>query len=350
MRRATALILILVLIFGFSFSASSVTCDGYDEGYEWDSASVVLLLNGSGNCNVNQGIAKFLIDNSENAVYFCLILNDKLLEQGNTDSGFILYIGNNDYIEITAKGIEKHFDNYKYAFSGAMSVNENGGAFAEIKVGFKNGVPQKVKGKVSFIDYTGEPSDYCNFEIVNTEYSEPTAVSVYPTTAVVSTTKAENTTKVKTTKQKTTKRSTTKKTEKTKITTSKSKKTTNRKSSFDFDIDFPDIVLNESKTKAPKTETEQSAAEKKEDVNVTIYYVEKEVIISQVYVTSANVNSSFAAEQNPVVQVTEMMTESTNKTELINKGMKYKTLVAVICSLGFAGAVIWGVVGTKKKR
>ncbi len=349
MRRATALILILVLLFGFSFSASSVTFDGYDEGYEWDSASTVLLINGSGNCNVNQGIAKFLVDNSENAVYFCLILNDKLLEQGNTESGFILYIGNNDYIEITANGIEKQFDNYKYTFSGAMSINENGGAFAEIRVGFKNGVPQKVKGKVSFIDYAGEPSDYCNFEIINTEYSEPAAVTVCPTTAVMSTAKAEKTTKVKTTKPKTTKRVTTKKTEKPKSTTSKSKKTTNKKSSFDFDIDFPDIVFNEQKTKVPKTEKVQNETTEKDDVNVTIYYVEKEVIISQVYLTSADNHSVVAAEPISSVQITEITSETENKTEQINKGMQYKTLVAVICSLGFAGAVIWSVVSTKKK-
>ncbi len=357
MRRIIALTLILIFIFSFSFSAYSVKCDGYDDGYEWSSASTVSLINGESNCNINLGAARFLIENSENAVYICLILNDKDLEPGNSEAGFILYISSSDYVTITADGIKESYDNYKYTFSGAMTVNDNNSAFAELRVGFKEGVPAKICGKVRFIDYSGEPSDYCNFELINSEPSEPIAATVIPSTTVKDTPyketeKESKTTKVRTTKAKTTKNKTTRKATTKKSTTKKSTTKKNSGNGASIDIDFPDINVSLPKVQKTKAATEPDSVAQKPDNsddnrNVTIYYVEKEVIISNVYITSAN--STQPVEPTVTIIVSEEAVETQNFNESMRKGLSYKTLVAVLCSAVFVAFLIWTVKDSKNK-
>ena len=352
MRRIIAFTLILIITYLFSFNAYSVKCDGYDEGYEWSSASTVSLINGNSNCNVNLGAARFLIENSENAVYVCLILNDKNLEQGNNKAGFIFCIGNSDYVTLTTDGIEESYDNNKYTFSGAMTINENNGAFAELRVGFKEGVPAKISGKVRFIDYSGEPSDYCNIELVNTEYSEPTAATVIPSTTekdtpYKETEKESKTARIKTTKAKTTKKKTTKK-----ATTKKA--TTRKRSNNDgsIDIEFPDINISLPKVQKTKAVTDPVSLTQKPDNavdnrNVTIYYVEKEVIISNVYITSADTTQPI--EQTVTVIVAQQTADTQNFNESMRKGLNYKTLIGALCSAVFVAFLIWSVKDTKKK-
>lgn len=349
MRRIVAATLAFLFLLIYTVNAFAVTCDGYDEGYEWDGASTVLLADGETNCNVTQGIIRFQISSDENAVYFALMLHDKDLNADNSETGFILYIDGSNYITVKTDGIEEHYDTDKYVFSGAMSVNEFNGAFAEVRVGIKEGIPQTIKGAVRFIDYQGIPSDYFRFEIGNPDYIEPTTAEVEPTTKAYqpeetekksttrSTTKKATTTKRKTTtkKNKTTKKTTTKKTTSRKTTT---KKTTVRKT-----------------TTVPKTKT-ASTSEKMQSENnqksVTIYYVEKEVIISQVYVTQTLTEEYIPTE---AIAVGQAAIESTSEflqaqAQEISEGKKYKMIVVGVSALLFAGMFVWAVSGLKKSK
>ncbi len=342
MKRIIATAIFFLFLFSFVTKTFAVICDGKDSGYEWDGASTVLLANGETNCNVSQGIIRFKIANDENAVYFAIILSDNELTPDNTRAGFTLNIEGSE-VTITSNQFKENYNSDKFTFDGAMSINETGGSIAEIRVGFKEGIPQTIKGSVRFIDYQGEPSNYYNFEIINNEYIETTAALINPVTAENTT--EEKTTKVRktTTERKTTERKTTEKKTTTKKSTTKKKKTTTKQKDYENIINIPKFEFKTSQ----KNTTHKSTTKKNKN-NVTVYYVEKEVIITHIYVTSSE---TLSEEQTTIINIPETAIQTTDfykaTSEKLENSKKYKETVIIIASLVFLVMFGWTVSGIK---
>ena len=180
-----------------------------------------------------------------------------------------------------------------------------------------------------FIDYDGVPSNYSYFTLVNEQYTETTKLMIAPTAdnsdpvhnPGLITTVPEKTTK--TTTERTTKEKTTKATTAKATTTKKPQNTTTKKS-----------------------ETAKTSKIKEETQGATVYYYEKEVIISQVYVTQTEQET--AATQTTTEEQTLTAAETTSIP--LSVGSKYKAIAGVICAASFIAVAAWSVIGAKKDK
>ena len=284
MKRLLCAVAALLMLLAFAVSAFSVTVDGIDGGAEWDGAPVKRLFSGESNCKVNFAAVKAKVASSESAVYLCFMFKDP-------DAALF---------------------NPAASFDAAITADQNHGMTCEIRLGVKHGVPKSLDMSVRFIDTAGELSNHYAFTVENTEYSETQPVIVAPPTerpAAPPTEKSAKTTKAKktTTQRNTTKRQTTRKaTAKRPKTTIRPVKTTAERMTK---------AQTQRTTKEPKTKAQRTKAVRAEG-NATVYYYEKEVIISQVIVTVP------AAE----AETTE------SAISALNHGTKMKV---IITSLGF---------------
>ena len=234
----------------------------------------------------------------------------------NPAAGVILNVGN-DTFTVTMESAPCSDDTADHSFDAAITADQNHGMTCEIRLGVKHGVPKSLDMSVRFIDTAGELSNHYAFTVENTEYSETQPVIVAPPTerpAAPPTEKPAKTTKAKktTTQRNTTKRQTTRKaTTKRPKTTIRPVKTTAERTTK---------VQTQRTTKEPKTKAQRTKAVRVEG-NATVYYYEKEVIISQVIVTVP------AAE----VEATE------SAISALNHGTKMKV---IITSLGFLLLII----------
>ena len=301
MKRLLCAVAALLMLLAFAVSAFSVTVDGIDGGAEWDGAPVKRLFSGESNCKVNFAAVKAKVASSESAVYLCFMFKDPDAAQFNPAAGVILNVGN-DTFTVTMESAPCSDD----------TADQNHGMTCEIRLGVKHGVSKSLDMSVRFIDTAGELSNHYAFTVENTEYSETQPVIVAPPTerpAAPPTEKPAKTTKAKktTTQRNTTKRQTTRKaTTKRPKTTIRPVKTTAERTTK---------AQTQRTTKEPKTKAQRTKAVRVEG-NATVYYYEKEVIISQVIVTVP------AAE----AETTE------SAISALNHGTKMKV---VITSLGF---------------
>ena len=311
MKRLLCAVAAVLMLLAFAVSAFSVTVDGIDGGAEWDGAPVKRLLSGESNCKVNFAAVKAKVASSESAVYLCFMFKDPDAALLNPAAGVILNVGN-DTFTVTMESAPCSDDTADHSFDAAITADQNHGMTCEIRLGVKHGVPKSLDMSVRFIDTAGELSNHYAFTVENTEYSETQPVIVAPPTerpAAPPTEKPAKTTKAKktTTQRNTTKRQTTHKaTTKRPKTTTRPVKTTAERTTK---------AQTQRTTKEPKTKAQRTKAVRVEG-NATVYYYEKEVIISQVIVTVP------AAEAE--------MTESA--ISALNHGTKMKV---VITSLGF---------------
>ncbi len=311
MKRLLCAVAALLMLLAFAVSAFSVTVDGIDGGAEWDGAPVKRLLSGESNCKVNFAAVKAKVASSESAVYLCFMFKDPDAALFNPAAGVILNVGN-DTFTVTMESAPCSDDTADHSFDAAITADQNHGMTCEIRLGVKHGVPKSLDMSVRFIDTAGELSNHYAFTVENTEYSETQPVIVAPPTerpAAPPTEKPAKTTKAKktTTQRNTTKRQTTRKaTTKRPKTTIRPVKTTAERTTK---------AQTQRTTKEPKTKAQRTKAVRVEG-NATVYYYEKEVIISQVIVTVS------AAE----AETTE------SAISALNHGTKMKV---VITSLGF---------------
>lgn len=311
MKRLLCAVAALLMLLAFAVSAFSVTVDGIDGGAEWDGAPVKRLFSGESNCKVNFAAVKAKVASSESAVYLCFMFKDPDAALFNPAAGVILNVGN-DTFTVTMESAPCSDDTADHSFDAAITADQNHGMTCEIRLGVKHGVPKSLDMSVRFIDTAGELSNHYAFTVENTEYSETQPVIVAPPTerpAAPPTEKLTKTTKAKktTTQRNTTKRQTTRKaTTKHPKTTIRPVKTTAERTTK---------AQTQRTTKEPKTKAQRTKAVRVEE-NATVYYYEKEVIISQVIVTVP------AAE----VETTE------SAISALNHGTKMKV---VITSLGF---------------
>lgn len=334
MKRIFAAIVSLLILFSFVVSAFSADIDGFDMGTEWDGATTYKLVDGESNCNVNFGAVKVKFDSENSAVFLCFMFIDPDLKPDNTLVGISLEIENSSPFEITMTGSPAGYDISKYSFDGAMSIDENSGATCEVRIGVKEGLPKTLDCTVRFIDASGAPSNYYDFTLVNEDYVETTALVIAPTQdnsdpaynpdLLTSKTTKAKTTKVKTTKEKTTKKTTTK------------KQTTTKKTAI--------------KTTKPHTGTTKAATEKKTTktgvvetaAGVTVYYYEKEIIISQVPAQTVVAYEPTTAEYTEVSE--------TQKSVSLSQGQKYKKIITAIGGVLFLIIAVFGVIGAKRSK
>ncbi len=311
MKRLLCAVAALLMLLAFAVSAFSVTVDGIDGGAEWDGAPVKRLFSGESNCKVNFAAVKAKVASSESAVYLCFMFKDPGAALFNPAAGVILNVGN-DTFTFTMESAPCSDDTADHSFDAAITADQNHGMTCEIRLGVKHGVPKSLDMSVRFIDTAGELSNRYAFTVENTEYSETQPVIVAPPTerpAAPPTEKPAKTTKAKktTTQRNTTKRQTTRKaTTKRPKTTIHPVKTTAERTTK---------AQTQRTTKEPKTKAQRTKAVRVEG-NATVYYYEKEVIISQVIITVP------AAE----AETTE------SAISALNHGTKMKV---VITSLGF---------------
>ena len=311
MKRLLCAVAALLMLLAFAVSAFSVTVDGIDGGAEWDGAPVKRLFSGESNCKVNFAAVKAKVASSESAVYLCFMFKDPDAALFNPAAGVILNVGN-DTFTVTMESAPCSDDTADHSFDAAITADQNHGMTCEIRLGVKHGVPKSLDMSVRFIDTAGELSNHYAFTVENTEYSETQPVIVAPPTerpAAPPTEKPAKTTKAKktTTQRDTTKRQTTRKaTTKRPKTTIRPVKTTAERTTK---------AKTQRMTKEPKTKAQRTKVVRVEG-NATVYYHEKEVIISQVIVTVP------AAE----AETTE------SAISALNHGTKMKV---IITSLGF---------------
>lgn len=311
MKRLLCAVAALLMLLAFAVSAFSVTVDGIDGGAEWDGAPVKRLFSGESNCKVNFAAVKAKVASSESAVYLCFMFKDPDAALFNPAAGVILNVGN-DTFTVTMENAPCSDDTADHSFDAAITADQNHGMTCEIRLGVKHGVPKSLDMSVRFIDTAGELSNHYAFTVENTEYSETQPVIVAPPTerpAAPPTEKPANTTKAKKT---TTQRDITEK-QTTRKATTKRPKTTIRP--VKTTAERTTKAQTQRTTKEPKTKAQRTKAVRVEG-NATVYYYEKEVIISQVIVTVP------AAE----AETTE------SAISALNHGTKMKV---IITSLGF---------------
>lgn len=311
MKRLLCAVAALLMLLAFAVSAFSVTVDGIDGGAEWGGAPVKRLLSGESNCKVNFAAVKAKVASSESAVYLCFMFKDPDAALFNPAAGVILNVGN-DTFTVTMESAPCSDDTADHSFDAAITADQNHGMTCEIRLGVKHGVPKSLDMSVRFIDTAGELSNHYAFTVENTEYSETQPVIVAPPTerpAAPPTEKPAKTTKAKKT---TTQRDITEK-QTTRKATTKRPKTTIRPVKTTAERTTKAQI--QRTTKEPKTKAQRTKAVRVEG-NATVYYYEKEVIISQVIVTVP------AAE----AETTE------SAISALNHGTKMKV---IITSLGF---------------
>lgn len=331
MKRLLCAVAALLMLLAFAVSAFSVTVDGIDGGAEWDGAPVKRLLSGESNCKVNFVAVKAKVASSESAVYLCFMFKDPDAALFNPAAGVILNVGN-DTFTVTMESAPCSDDTADHSFDAAITADQNHGMTCEIRLGVKHGVPKSLDMSVRFIDTAGELSNHYAFTVENTEYSETQPVIVAPPTERPAAPPTEKPTKTTKAKKTTTQRDITEK-QTTRKATTKRPKTTIRP--VKTTAERTTKAQTQRTTKEPKTKAQRTKAVRVEG-NATVYYYEKEVIISQVIVTVP------AAE----AETTE------NAISALNHGTKMKV---IITSLGFlllliiAAAAVGGRLMSRRK-
>lgn len=311
MKRLLCAVAALLMLLAFAVSAFSVTVDGIDGGAEWDGAPVKRLFSGESNCKVNFAAVKARVASSESAVYLCFMFKDPDAALFNPAAGVILNVGN-DTFTVTMESAPCSDDTADHSFDAAITADQNHGMTCEIRLGVKHGVPKSLDMSVRFIDTAGELSNHYAFTVENTEYSETQPVIVAPPTERPAAPPMEKPAKTTKAKKTTTQRDITEK-QTTRKATTKRPKTTIRP--VKTTAERTTKAQTQRTTKEPKTKAQRTKAVRVEG-NATVYYYEKEVIISQVIVTVP------AAE----AETTE------SAISALNHGTKMKV---VITSLGF---------------
>lgn len=340
MKATLSLFLASILLLLLSAAAFSADIDGIDNGAEWDNATAYRLVDGESNCGVEFGLVKVKFDMENSAFFMCFMFIDPMLEQGNLSVGVSVSIENSEPFVMTMASSPQNTDIDKYNITGAMSIDENNGATCEIRVGVKAGLPKTVNGSVRFIDASGEPSNYYAFTLVNESYVETTGVIISPTKdnddpaynpgLLTRKTTKEQTLKPDTTRKK---RTTTKPTERTRWALK----------------DSPYTYTGRTKHETERKEIVQTVIVPA----ITVYYYEKEVVISHVYINEPNAHS-VATEAEPETVNSNALTsvgqnDSRSYTVFLSEGKKYKLILMFCGSVAFAAISLFGVAAVRNK-
>ncbi len=360
MKKIIILFLVCSVSLSIFINAFSFDIDGVDSGNEWHDSTVYVLVDGESNSNINFGLVKVKLDNNNSAVYFCFKFIDPLLGPDNSYCGLKLSVNGSSYFELNPVDSPLNSKIDSYSFDGAIHIDENNGATCEVRIGFKEFLPGTISCDVQLVDSFGEPSNHYYLDLVNESFSEPTEMVIAPTADnddpyYNSGLLTEKTTKHRTTIPKTTKNKTEKSTTKKRYTAAKSTSTTK------FIISESPMIYT-GRTKAPKTNPEDNTG----NINygVTVYFYEKEVIVSLVHatvlVTEKNraylTESSVFADETIAVELMESTIDNANIDNAkknpavsLSDGVKYKKASILLGAVAFVIIALCGSLYFKKK-
>ena len=354
-KRILSIVFTVIFVVISALNAYSINIDGIQSGIEWDGASLTKLIDGESNSKINFGIVKSLIKPDENAVFLCFMTIEPELDPENLNVGLSLNIEDSSSFTITASETTASYDDSDYSFDGALSVDTNNGSVCEVRIGFKNGLPSSISASVSFIDSDGNSSNVYPFVIINDYYVETTEI-------VITEIPQEETTKSKESEKITKLKTTTEKEERTTDYTLKPKTTKPERTKAEIYIATSPPYSYVRKTKPPKTtKAPSTAATTKAKTTKApvqkIYFYEKEVIISEVYVTEEKTSSVIltAKPSETTTKYNEIITESVLQTETVpnsfslSKGTKYKVIIGAFAMLSFTAIAVGASVSSKKK-
>lgn len=326
------------------FSCYAVKIDGIDGGVEWEDAEFQPLLKDKDSNNVNFGSVSYIVDDNGFDIYFMIFFSD--FDSANYESsGVILTLGS-DVITVDVNGNVDNPEPDLYHIEAAVCVAENDGCYCELLVGYKLGLPANISCKVSFIDGEGTHSYHYPFEVFNKCAVTTTVKSDSPKPRPDN----DRVTKAQTTKPQTTKSKTT-------------KEETSYKEITIFDVFATQpstrqptkTVTKNRATKAQKTSASETKPIKttkpiadKADEKTVVYYFEKEVIVSEVYVTS-----NYIAPVEPVCEVysenyVQQQTFVDEKAAKYNEGVKIFRVVCVVAGLLLGVFAAWSGLNNKK--
>ena len=369
LKKIAVSFLILCVSLAMIISAHSATVDGTDDGFEWDGALAYQLIKGESNCDVDYAVMKLIIDNENRTVDFCFLFRDPKIEPDNVSAGVSFSVNDSDAFVITGITKPDNYDTDKYSFEGEISVDENHGVTCEIRLGFKEGVPQNICGSVSFIDGKGMPSNKYDIVILNEGYTERTVTPIgsqnYSEKSTSKTTKSNSASKTnnktETLKDRTSNRRTT--TERIGYTTEEFLISTSPPYSYSRTSKPSEITSDtERKSTEKSTVKHKSTTEHKSKINktvketVTVYYYEKEIIIYSDIPTENVEKTTFSLTENTTVEKVEVTTTATTEGEVypttvsVSDGIKYKTVIGVISAILIIILAAWASRSGKKAK
>ena len=343
MKRISALIITFIILSAFIINAFSLDIDGISNGYEWHDAVSYELVKNDSNCNITRGYVKVKFDNENSALYMCFTFVDPYIEQGNLNCGLSISVNGSSTFIVDASSSPINDDIDKYSFDGAVAIDENNGVTSEIRIGFKEGLTRIVECDVQMIDSEGEPSNHYLMNLVNEGFSEKTVINIFPT--------ADNEDPNYNSDIISTKKTTKAKTEK--VATTKKKSVTEKKTTSTKNYVVQDSPMTYSRRTVARRTTSTTRIIEKETVNcVTIYYFEREVIISHVPVTVIVTESTEISDTEIVVESSSAEESSTADTVVKNLsvGSRYKKILIFSGAAAFGLIAIFGVIYTKKNK
>lgn len=363
MKRIIFVLIALIVCFSFTFHAWSVVIDGND-GSEWHNSTSYILVNGESNSSIDYCILKVKFDADNSAIYLCAMMTDENLTVDNVYAGASVSVNGSPFFTVTKNNTPCNNDINNYSFDGAVSVDENNGATVEMRIGFKSGIPKTVECVIQLIDSNGEPSNYYNLNLINESYVEPTAMDIAPTKD--NSDPYYNPELLNSTKKSTTKKKSSKTTKREEETTRRKKKATTVATTERWVVpDSPMIYTG--RTKPPKTAKQEVVTV--QSGGVTVYYYEKEVVISQVpviiSVTDASTDTSIVTEthsqlSSTVQSVASTSTELTTVTDThkiepetsatFSQGAKFKKISFAAGAVAFVIISCLGVRLVKKEK
>lgn len=340
MKRICSFLIIVLVFFSHIFNAFSMNIDGMNPDGEWDNASANVIFEGESNCKINFAAVKNIINAEESALYLCFMFIDPFLETDNTSTGVSLTVGDSDSFTFDVSDSPFHKDTYIHSFEGALTVDENNGATCEIRLGFKEGLPRIISLVVRFIDSAGVYSNEYPVSIVNNYYSETTELIINDYENDIN---YENVYDYEN--------------EKTTDYTLKKPTTKPEKKKTEFYIQTSPPYSYTGRTKAPKrtsaAKTTEMTVHKTTKPKPEKIYYEKEIIISQVYITEGNPSTD-------VTSVTETVTSESTSSAVsstasddsppLSKGVKYKILIGTLSAISFTVIAVSATLNNKKSQ
>lgn len=299
MKSGLISVLSIFLIFLITINSyAALRIDGADNDLEWEDAECINPITNSDSNNVSFGLLKCLFDSNGYDAYFMLYLSDNKSESLDK-CGFIFSLNDGVEVTVTADNVQIDCNSSLYNISAETGLTGDDGICCEIKVGFKKGLPDAVNGTVSYIDGTGNNSYYYPFNFFYRESTVTETVTVKATEYIT----AEKTTKAKTTS---------------------APKTTK------------DVIEKVSASATKRTE------------KTVVYFYEKDVYISEVYITDIiPVSHSNISEESTTVPV---IAETTQRSFQIADGIMIQKVVCAVGGLIFIALAAWVGLSAKKNH
>lgn len=345
---AGTVILVLALCYTLN-AAAAISIDGNMDSVEWDSADKYVIIDSDDrNCDVDFALMKVIVDNEARTVTFCFACLCNNLEQDNTNAGVSVCIDSSDAVISNAANSPLNLDANDYVFSAYTKLDTNNGLICELRVSFRNGIPEKIPVKIQIIDGDGRYSNVYRYTIANADYTTESTIFYNSTTERQTTTAQRKTTKETTVKKSTTKKNTTK------------RSTTKSSISISIIDIFPDFnfVTTSQKTTKPSTtdsttvkkETTKKKTTTTEKATTVIYYIVNNITnvaqsepATDVQEISTATDKSATPNENlmPASEIAEQSVKALLEEESRNK--KYIKRTAVACGLILGAAALWGV-------